>query len=141
MKNLKRALSNGEIMWGVIILSSSPVNIGISGYLGYDFAFIDSEHAAASPYGMEMENLIGAADAADITPVVRVIENNLSQIRKPLDFSPTENQPVCRRPATGREVTVTPACRGGAGRLSAQRRFLHTLSLQVRGSPEWPRVP
>ncbi len=32
-------------------------------------------------------------------------------------FSPMENQ----------EVTVTPACRGGAGRLLAQRRFLHTL--------------
>jgi 4-hydroxy-2-oxoheptanedioate aldolase len=35
---------------------------------------------------MEMENLIRAADAANITPVVRVIESNLSQIRKPLDF-------------------------------------------------------
>ena len=86
MKNLKQALSNGEILWGAIILSSSPVNIEISGYLGYDFAFIDSEHASVSPYGMEMENLIRAADAANITPVVRVIENNLSQIRKPLDF-------------------------------------------------------
>ena len=86
MKNLKEALSKGEVLWGEIILSASPVNIEISGYLGYDFAFIDCEHASASPYGIEMENLIRAAEAANIVPLVRVIENNLSQIRKPLDF-------------------------------------------------------
>jgi 2-keto-3-deoxy-L-rhamnonate aldolase RhmA len=86
VKNLKQALSNGEILWGTIIMSSSPVNVEISAYLGYDFAFIDSEHASASPYGIEMENLIRAADAGNIAAVIRVIENNLSQIRKPLDF-------------------------------------------------------
>ena len=39
-------------------------------------------------------------------------------------LSPMENQ----------EVSVTPACRGGAGRLSTQRRFLHTLSAPQRGT-------
>jgi 2-keto-3-deoxy-L-rhamnonate aldolase RhmA len=86
VKNLKEALSKGEVLWGEIILSASPVNIEISGYLGYDFAFIDCEHAAVSPYGIEMENLIRAAEAANIAPLVRVIENNMSQIRIPLDF-------------------------------------------------------
>lgn len=86
MKNLKQALGNGEVLWGSIIVSSSPINVEISGYLGYDFALIDSEHASAGPHGIEMETLIRAADAGNITPVVRVIENNLSQIRKVLDF-------------------------------------------------------
>lgn len=86
MKNLKETAARGEPILGSIIVSSNPANIEISGYLGYDFVLIDSEHATASPFGSEMENLIRAAYAADITPIVRVINNDRSQIRKVLDF-------------------------------------------------------
>ena len=86
MKNLKEAAARGEKLIGTIIVSSSPVNIEISGYLGYDFVLIDTEHATASPFGAEVENLIRAACAADITPVVRLIHNERSEIRKVLDF-------------------------------------------------------
>src|SRR3972149_2128723 len=86
MKNLKEAAKRGEPLLGTIIVSSSPVNIEISGYLGYDFVLIDSEHAPVSPLGSEMQNLIRAAYAADITPIVRIINNDRSQIRKVLDF-------------------------------------------------------
>ena len=86
MKNLKAAAARGEKLLGTIIVSSSPINIEISGYLGYDFVLIDTEHATASPFGREVEELIRAAYAADITPVVRLIKNDRSQIRKVLDF-------------------------------------------------------
>lgn len=86
MKDVKKALKNGEVLFGTIICSGNPANIEISGYLGYDFVFIDSEHATPSPYGREMEELIRAAYAADITPIVRTISNDVSQVRKALDF-------------------------------------------------------
>ncbi len=86
MKDLRDSLTNGEILLGSFIMSGSPVNIELSGYLGYDFVVIDCEHGSVSPYGMEMENLIRASYAANISPLVRVIENNMSQIRKALDF-------------------------------------------------------
>ena len=86
MRNLIEATKKGEPLLGCVIVSSNPANIEICGYLGYDFVLIDTEHAPASPYGMELEPLIRAAYAADIAPIVRVINNERSQIRKVLDF-------------------------------------------------------
>ncbi len=86
MKNLIEAAEKGEHLLGTVIVSSSPANVEISGYLGYDFVFIDTEHAPVSPHGSELENLIRAAYAADVTPIVRMIKNDRSQIRKILDF-------------------------------------------------------
>ncbi len=86
MKHIKESLSRGEVLWGTIVVSSSPVNVEISGYLGYDFTFIDAEHSPTSPYGRDMENLIRAAYAADITPFCRVSCNDVAQIKKLLDF-------------------------------------------------------
>lgn len=86
MKDIKKALQNGEILFGTIITSGNPANIEISGYLGYDYVFIDSEHAPVSPLGKEMQELLRAAYAADITPLVRVVRNDVSQIRKVMDL-------------------------------------------------------
>lgn len=86
MKNLRKALEQGEVLWGTIIVSSSPINVEISGYVGYDFVFIDSEHATTGPYGADMEHLIRAAYAADIVPICRVVKNDPAQIKKCLDF-------------------------------------------------------
>jgi len=86
MKNIKEALRKGEVVWGIGIFSSSPVNVEISGYLGYDFVFIDSEHSSQGPYGNDMVNLIRAAYAADTVPICRVVKNDAAQIKKILDF-------------------------------------------------------
>jgi 4-hydroxy-2-oxoheptanedioate aldolase len=87
MKNIKKALENGEVVFGATILSSDPTCVEIAGYAGYDFVFIDSEHAPASPLGKEMGELIRAAYAADVTPIVRIIDRtDFSQIRKVLDL-------------------------------------------------------
>ncbi len=86
MENIKKKIEQGQVVWGTIIVSSSEVNVEISGYVGYDFTFIDTEHASAGPYGKEIESLIRAAYAADIFPLCRVVENNMAQIKKCLDF-------------------------------------------------------
>lgn len=86
MKNMKKALQNGEVLFGTIISSGSAANIEISGYAGYDFVFIDCEHAPPSPLAKEIEDLIRAAYAADVMPIVRVVTNDTVQIRKALDL-------------------------------------------------------
>jgi len=78
MKKIKESLSRGEVLSGTIIVSSSPVNVEISGYLGYDFTFIDAEHSPTTPYGRDMENLIRAAYVADIVPFCRVSCNDVA---------------------------------------------------------------
>ena len=56
------------------------------GYAGFDFVLIDTEQAPCGCYGMELENLIRAALAADLAPLVRVTEVNQSMIEKALNF-------------------------------------------------------
>ncbi|HUX78562.1 MAG TPA: aldolase/citrate lyase family protein [Alphaproteobacteria bacterium] len=86
MKEIKEAIGKREILWGSIIVSSSPINVEISGHIGYDFVLLDSEHAQTGPYGAQMEHLIRAAYAADVTPICRVVHNDTGQIKKCLDF-------------------------------------------------------
>ena len=85
MKRILQALNDGEVLFGTIIASGNPANIEVSGYAGYDFVFIDTEHGTTGPLGKDTEELIRAAYAVDITPLVRVADNDVSQIKKVLD--------------------------------------------------------
>jgi 4-hydroxy-2-oxoheptanedioate aldolase len=81
---LRRALSEGRVVCGLAVMSRSPILVEILGYTGFDFVFIDTEHA---PIGSDMtlENLIRAAEASDIVPIVRVKENREHYIRNALE--------------------------------------------------------
>lgn len=85
-KTLRKPLEMVRFLFGAAVVSSSPVNVEISGYAGYHFTFIDSEHATAGPYGSHMEHLIGVSHAADIFSIVRAVENDRAQTKKVLDF-------------------------------------------------------
>jgi 4-hydroxy-2-oxoheptanedioate aldolase len=83
VNNLKRALREGRIVLGPFMKMSSPALVEIMGHAGFDFVIIDTEHA---PLNFEtVENLIRAADLVDITPIVRVTENNPALILRALD--------------------------------------------------------
>jgi 2-keto-3-deoxy-L-rhamnonate aldolase RhmA len=56
------------------------------GYAGFDWVVIDCEHASTSPLGTELEQLVRAAYAADIAPIVRITRNDRGQILKALNF-------------------------------------------------------
>jgi 2-keto-3-deoxy-L-rhamnonate aldolase RhmA len=86
MKSLKASLATGDVLLGSFIMTGNCAAIELSGHLGFDFVVIDCEHGVVSPFGQELLDLIRAAYAADIPAFVRVIENDLSQIRKALDF-------------------------------------------------------
>jgi len=81
---LQGALSEGRVICGCGVMSGSPILVEILGYTGFDFVFIDTEHA---PIGSDMilENLIRAAEASNIIPIVRVKENQEHYIRNALE--------------------------------------------------------
>jgi len=87
MKDLKQALIAGEVLIGGFTPGTcSPELVEAVGYAGFDFVIIDCEHAPTSNVGTELQNLIRAAYASDITPLVRVTDNNSSLILKALNF-------------------------------------------------------
>jgi len=81
---LKKNLREGNISIGSLIATPCPAYIELMGKLGYDFVFIDTEHGY---YNVEDTlPLVIAADAWNVTPLVRVIENRLGLISKALDL-------------------------------------------------------
>ena len=76
-------LRNHEIALGIELYTGSPSLIEIIAYAGFDFYMLDMEHA---PVDMEtMRHCIRAADAAGITTIVRVAENNPAHIARPVE--------------------------------------------------------
>ena len=86
MLNLKEALDRGDALIGTFSTSGSPVMVETIGYAGLDFVVLDCEHAAVSPYGGELAELIRAAWSAGLPPIVRVTWNDPGQILKVLDM-------------------------------------------------------
>src|SRR3954469_25544366 len=85
MKDLRAALAAGEIVFGSAVVSGHPSIVEILGWIGFDYVFIDTEHAATSPSGRELEQVVRAAYSADIPPIVRPAENLPYHINKALD--------------------------------------------------------
>jgi 4-hydroxy-2-oxoheptanedioate aldolase len=86
MNNLMTSVATGDVLLGSFIMTGNCAAVELSGHLGFDFVVIDCEHGVVSPYGQELLGLIRAAYAAGVPALVRVIENDVSQIRKALDF-------------------------------------------------------
>ena len=86
MKKLRQALDAGEKLIGPFCVSNSPTLVEVVGYAGFDFVIIDCEHASTAATGSELENMVRAAYAAGIAPLVRTTKNNPSQILKAFNF-------------------------------------------------------
>jgi len=84
MLNLKKALAEGKPVCGCASMSRSPMIIEMLGYTGFDYVFIDTEHTPISS-DQTLENLIRAAEASGIAPIVRVKENREQYIRNALE--------------------------------------------------------
>lgn len=86
MKDLKSELQRGEVLFGPVVFSGYPTVVEMLGFVGFDWVFIDTEQAAPSPSGRELEHLIQAAYASDITPTVRLPSIDAGHINKALNF-------------------------------------------------------
>lgn len=85
MHSLFRArLEAGKTVTGLILFTGSPMIVELAAAAGTDFVIIDMEHSA-----LDLDrcaHLIRAADAAGITPFVRVPEVDAALIKKLLNM-------------------------------------------------------
>lgn len=81
---LKEILYNKQVAIGQFLKITDPAVVEIAGNAGFDFVIIDNEHG---PIDIQnIQNMIRAAEVADITPVVRVRDNDETLILKVLDI-------------------------------------------------------
>ncbi|MCJ7814027.1 MAG: aldolase/citrate lyase family protein [Candidatus Atribacteria bacterium] len=82
--NLKKALHDSKIVFGPFLKITDPAVVEIMGFAGFDFVIIDEEHG---PISMESaQNMIRAAESVNITPIIRVGDNNEALILRALDI-------------------------------------------------------
>ena len=80
---LKRALAERRAVTGIFCSTPAPVVVEMIGCAGFDFVIIDTEHALVNPE--TLENMVRAAEAVGLTPLVRVAENAPGPILRALD--------------------------------------------------------
>jgi len=82
--NLKEALKEGKNVFGPFMKFTDPAVVEIMGFAGFDFVIIDEEHG---PISIEnSQNLIRAAESVNITPIIRVGNNDEALILRALDI-------------------------------------------------------
>ena len=81
---LKRTLNEGKVVFGSFLKFADPAVVEIMGFAGFDFVIIDTEHG---PISIETaQNMIRAAESVNITPIIRVGNNDESFILRALDI-------------------------------------------------------
>jgi 2-keto-3-deoxy-L-rhamnonate aldolase RhmA len=79
----KQKLREGRTVMGAIIGEYAPVALEMTGALGFDFVMIDCEHGSMTLD--QVENLVRASEAFDLTPLARVPDHEPSTILRFLD--------------------------------------------------------
>jgi 4-hydroxy-2-oxoheptanedioate aldolase len=83
VNGIKRQLARGESALGINVQTASPEIVEMVGIAGYDYVMIDWEHGS---FGTEtVVSMIRAAEAVDITPIVRVPDHSETSIKRVLD--------------------------------------------------------
>ncbi len=80
----KQKLREGGCVFGVFIPMATPRLVEWAGLAGFDYVLIDAEHGAVEP--AICEDLVRAAECMNLTPIVRVPENNEKLILRYLDI-------------------------------------------------------
>ena len=81
---LKKALQDGKNVFGPFLKLTDPAAVEIIGFAGFDFIIIDAEHGPISI--QNAQNMIRAAETANITPIIRVANNDEALILRGLDI-------------------------------------------------------
>ncbi len=97
---IREKLSAGQTVIGMLVFTGSPMVVEMSAVAGMDFVIVDMEHSA-----LDIEHaahLIRAADAAGVTPFIRVPQVDAPLIKKLLNLGaagivlPHANQESCK---------------------------------------------
>jgi len=81
---LKKKIKNGESAIGTFVKMTDPCVPELLALAGLDFFVLDTEHVAIDRE--QLTNIVRAAEAFGITPIVRVRENNQVEILQNLDL-------------------------------------------------------
>lgn len=81
---LKAAVAQKKSAIGTFVKLTDPAVVEILALAGFDFFVLDTEHVAVDRE--QLTNIVRAADAAGITPIVRVRENQQVEILQNLDL-------------------------------------------------------
>jgi len=82
--NLKEALKEDKNVFGPFMKFTDPAAVEIMRFAGFDFVIIDAEHGPISI--QSAQNMIRAAETANITPIIRVANNDEDLILRALDI-------------------------------------------------------
>jgi 4-hydroxy-2-oxoheptanedioate aldolase len=88
--SLRERLQEGHFVLGTFLEVPAPPLVEMLAIAGFDFVIIDREHGSIDLGAAE--NLIRAAEAAGIAPVVRVPGNEPVAVRQPLDMGAAGTQ-------------------------------------------------
>lgn len=80
---LKQKLNRKQPAFGLFCSIPSPVAVEMIGEADFDFVIIDTEHVMVNPE--TVENMIRAAEAVGLTPLVRVADINPKEMLRVLD--------------------------------------------------------
>ena len=83
---LKQKLNNNSLVFGTWCSSSSSNVVNVLGATNLDFVVIDLEHASTSYE--TLENMVRAAEATNISPIVRVGDDHEQTILRALETGP-----------------------------------------------------
>ena len=84
MNHFKNRLKKGESVFGPFCKIADPTIVELAALAGFDFIIIDQEHGMID--GQSLQNMLNAAKAWNITPVLRIAENNQTLMLKALDI-------------------------------------------------------
>ena len=90
MKNFKSILINKEITIGSWITFSDPAIAEIMAKSGFDWLVVDMEHSALSMN--QAQEIIWVINLCNVTPLVRVMENNPELIKRFMDIGAQGNE-------------------------------------------------
>lgn len=85
-KPLKARLADGERLYGVFLLSFSPVLAEIVGFAGYDFVVIDMEHGPGDT--MAALPVLQALASTQTPAIIRIPDNDPVMAKKAMDLGP-----------------------------------------------------
>ena len=139
--HLKKMLLRGESAVGSFMKLTDPAVPELLALAGFDFFVLDTEHVAMDRE--QLTNIVRAADAAGITPIVRVRENQQVEILQNLDLGWAGVEvPNVDTPQAARLPPDPPAAFSSRARFSRSRWFPGSSSRARRASPAaWRQSP
>ena len=81
-RSLRTRLDAGETILGTFSTLVEAPFIEIVGRVGFDFVITDCEESPGDSFGMQLEDLVRAADAVDLVTTIRPVENRSGAINR-----------------------------------------------------------